>query len=142
MKVGEKSLNWIKMKKKCSKKTLREFGLLIGFGIPFFIGWLIPFISGHGFRFWSLFIGFPLIIFGVFSPSLLFYPYKAWMKLGFILGWINSRIILGLVFFIVLQPIAILMKFFGHDPLRLKKSNQKSYKEDKTNHKVNLKKIF
>ena len=142
MKVGEKSLNWIKMKEKCSKKTLREFGLLIGFGIPFFIGWLIPFISGHGFRFWSLFIGFPLIIFGVFSPLLLFYPYKVWMALGKYLGWINSHIILGLVFIIVLQPIALIMRIIGHDPLRTKKVYQKSYREIRTNHKVNLKKIF
>ena len=84
----------------------------------------------------------PSLIFALIRPNLLFYPYKAWMKLGYILGWINSRIILGLVFFIVLLPIAIFMKFFGHDPLRIKKSNQKSYKEDKINHKVNLKKIF
>ena len=64
------------------------------------------------------------------------------MKLGHILELVNSRIILGLVFLIVLQPIAFIMKIFGHDPLRTKKFGQKSYRELKTNHKVNLKKIF
>ena len=142
MKVGEKSLNWIKMKKKCSKKTLREFGLLIGFGIPFFIGWLIPFISGHGFRFWSLFIGLPLIIFGVFSPSLLFYPYKGWMALGKYLGWINSHIILGLFFLIVLQPIAIIMRSLGYDPLKKINKDLISYKENRDSSIINLKRIF
>ena len=67
---------------------------------------------------------------------------KIWMRLGYILGWVNSRIILGLVFLIVLQPIALIMKIFGHDPLRMKKVSQKSYREIKTNHKINLKKIF
>ena len=76
------------------------------------------------------------------NALLLFYPYKTWIKIGNILGWLNSRIILGLVFLIVLQPIALIMRIFGHDPLRMKKSNQKSYRELKTNQKINLKKIF
>ena len=142
MKIGEKSLNWIKMKKNFSKKTLREFGLLIGFGIPFFIGWLIPFISGHGFRFWSLFIGLPLIIFGVFSPSLLFYPYKGWMALGKYLGWINSHIILGLVFLIVLQPISIIMRSLGYVPLKKINKDLISYKENRHSSIIDLKRIF
>ena len=130
------------MKKNINNKILREFGFLISFVFPILIGWILPAFGGHSFRLWTLWISLPALILASIRPGLLFYPYKAWMNLGSILGWINSRIILGLVFFIVLQPIAILMKFFGHDPLRLKKSNQKSYKENKINHKVNLKKIF
>ena len=142
MKIGEKSLSWIEMKKNFSKKILREFGIVIGFGIPFFIGWLIPLISGHGFRLWSLFIGLPLICFGVFIPSLLFYPYKAWMALGKYLGWINSRIILGMVFIIVLQPIAIFMRLLGYDPLKTKKESLKTYREVRKYSKINLDKLF
>ena len=130
------------MKKKFPKKILREFGLLIGLGIPFFIGWLIPFIFGHGFRFWTLFIGLPLISFGVFSPSQLFYPYKAWMSLGKYLGWINSHIILGLVFIIVLQPIAIFMRLLGHDPLKKINKDCISYRENKESYIIDLKRIF
>ena len=84
----------------------------------------------------------PAGILGILRPGLLLYPYRAWMKLGHILGWVNSRIILGLVFLIVLQPIALIMRILGHDPLKTKKFAQKSYREIKTNHKVNLKKIF
>ena len=65
-----------------------------------------------------------------------------WMKLGEILGWLNSRIILWLVFIVVLQPIAFLMRIFGHDLLRIKNIGQKAYREIKTNNKVNFKKIF
>lgn len=125
-----------------SIKVLRQFGLLIGFVFPFLIGWLLPLLGGHPFKIWTLFISFPALILSIVKPSLLFYPYKAWMKLGLILGWLNSRIILGLVFLIILQPIAIIMRIFSHDPLRTKKLDQKSYREIKTNVKVNLKKIF
>ena len=130
------------MKNHIPKKTLREFGFLIGFIFPFLIGWILPLIGGHSFRTWTLFISIPSIILAFTKPILLLYPYKAWMKLGHILGWVNSRIILGLVFLIVLQPIALIMRILGHDPLRTKKFSQKSYREIKTNHKVNLKKIF
>ena len=130
------------MKNYIPKKTLREFGFLICFTFPFLIGWILPLIGGHPFRTWTLFISIPSIILALTKPGLLLYPYRAWMKLGHILGWLNSRIILGLVFLIVLQPIALIMKIFGHDPLKTKKLVQKSYRENKTNHIINLKKIF
>ena len=124
------------------KKTLRQFGFLICFTFPFLIGWFLPLLGGHPFRVWTLFISMPAGILGILRPGLLLYPYRAWMKLGHILGWVNSRIILGLVFLIVLIPISLVMKSIGHDPLRTKKLTQKSYREIKTNHKLNLKKIF
>ena len=130
------------MRNNIPKKTLREFGFLIGIVFPFLIGWALPLIGGHSFRTWTLWIGIISLILAISKPRLLIYPYKVWMKLGHILGWVNSRIILGLVFLIVLLPIALIMRFFGHDPLRTKKFAQKSYREIKTNHKVNLKKIF
>ena len=130
------------MKNHIPQKTLREFGFIIGFTFPFLIGWILPLIGGDSFRTWTLFIGIPSIILAFTKPKYLIYPYKAWMKLGHILGWVNSRIILGLVFLIVLQPISLIMRIFGHDPLRTKKFSLKTYREIKTNHKVNLKKIF
>ena len=130
------------MKNRIPQKTLREFGFLIGFIFPFLIGWILPLIGGHSFRTWTLFISIPSIILAFIKPILLLYPYRAWMNLGNILGWVNSRIILGLVFLIILQPIALIMRILGHDPLRTKKFDQKTYREIKTNHKVNLNKIF
>ena len=101
------------MKDSISKKQLREFGLLIGFGFPILIGWILPAISGHIFRGWTLYIGVPSLILGVSQPRLLLYPYKFWILLGHALGWINSRIILGLVFLVILQPIGFIMKLIG-----------------------------
>ena len=131
------------MKAKISKKQLREYGFLIGFGFPIIIGWLIPFINGHFFRIWTLFISIPFLITGIFKPRLLSYPYKVWMVMGVALGWINSRIILGLIFLLVLQPISLIMKIFGYDPLRKKnKGDEISFRESKKDYEVNLKRIF
>ena len=130
------------MKVSIAKKQLREFGFLIGFGFPILIGWIIPAVGGHAFRGWTLWIAIPFLITGILKPRLLFYPYKGWMALGLALGWINSRMILGLVFLLVLQPIALIMKLVGHDPLKTKKSNESSYRENKSNHKIDFTRVF
>ena len=130
------------MRKSISKKQLRQFGFILGFGFPIIIGWLIPAITGHLFRSWSLWVGCPALILGILKPSLLSYPYKGWMALGLALGWINSKLILGLVYLIILQPIAIFMKIFGYDPLKKKKNNQKSYREIKKDENFDLTRIF
>jgi len=130
------------MKEDISKKDLRDFGLLIGLLLPLFIGWILPSVFGHGFRIWTLFIGSPLVFIAITSPKLLKYPYKIWMFLGLGLGWINSRIILGIIFILVLQPVSLFMKIFGYDPLKKKRNDKSTYRVNKINHKIDLKKIF
>ena len=130
------------MKDTISKKQLREFGLLIGFGFPILIGLLLPAITGHGFRVWTLWVGIPGLILGQTKPRLLYYPYKGWMVLGHALGWVNSHIILGLVFIFVLQPIAFIMRLTGYDPLRIRRKGYKTYRENRQNHQTELTRIF
>ena len=130
------------MKETISKKQLRDFGLLIGFGFPILIGWLLPSLFGHEFREWTLWIGVLGLILGLTAPSLLYYPYKIWMALGHVLGLVNSHIILGLVFILVLQPIAYIMRLTGYDPLRRRLKGEKTYRENKQNHLTDLTRIF
>jgi hypothetical protein len=49
-----------------------------------------------------------------------------WYKMAEILGWINSRILLTLVFFVFLVPISFLYRLTTRNPLQLKKKNNKS----------------
>ena len=130
------------MKVSIATKQLREFGFLVGFGFPILIGWILPAFGGHAFRVWTLFIGIPSLFMAILKPNLLFYPYKAWMKLGIALGWINSKIILGFIFILILQPIAFVMKLFGYDPLRKKKNVEDSYRENNQNRIIDLTRIF
>lgn len=52
-----------------------------------------------------------------------------WLKSGAALGWFNSRVILGVVYFVVLVPIALISRIFGKDKLRLRRSNTSLYVE-------------
>jgi hypothetical protein len=60
-------------------------------------------------------------------PRLLSPLYRGWMKFGHVLGWINARIILGLVFFVMVTPIGLVMRLFGKDLLRMKMQKSASY---------------
>lgn len=130
------------MKDPISKKQLREFGLLIGFGFPFFIGWFLPLVIGHEFRSWTIWVGAIGLFAGLCAPQLLKYPYKFWMIIGHVLGWFNSHVILGLVFILLLQPIAFIMRLFGYDPLRTKRIREVSYRENRKNQITDLTRIF
>ena len=130
------------MKETISKKQLRDFGLLIGFGFPILPGWIFPAIFGHGFKLWTLWIGIPGLILGLTAPRLLHYPYKGWISFGHILGYINSHIVLGLIFIVVLQPIAYLMRLFGYDPLKRQRKGEKTYRENRQDHHIALTRIF
>ncbi len=130
------------MNSNLSKKQLRDFGFLIGIGFPFLIGFVIPGLFGHSFRVWTLFVGIPILFLGILQPLKLKFIYKIWISIGNVLGQINSRIILGIIFFLLLQPISLLMKLFGYDPLRKKKVNVFTYREVRPNAKIDLRKIF
>ena len=126
-----------------TKKELRKFGFLIAFAFPIVFGWVVAKIGGHSFRNWTLWVSFPSLLLAITKPNLLKLPYKLWMKIGYALGWINSRLILGLVFIVVLQPISIFMKLFNYDPLRRDlKDKVISYKEKNDLHKIDLNRIF
>ena len=127
-----------------AKKQLFQFGLLLGFAIPLIFGFIFPAFRGHSFKFWTIWVGSVFILFSFLNPLLLLFPYRGWMYLAHILGLINSRIILGIIFFIVLVPISVVMRIFGYDPLKKKKitTNKNSFKEYKLGYKIDLTRIF
>lgn len=54
---------------------------------------------------------------------------KGWFKLAEGLGWINSRILLSIIFFFILFPIALVSRLFGKSNIQLKKPSGSVYTE-------------
>ena len=125
-----------------SRKTLREFGLLIAVTFPLLLGWLLPALHGASFRSWTLAVAIPALRLGLLAPRSLAWPYRGWMGLGHGLGWINGHLSLGAVFVLVLQPIALAMRVLGHDPLRRHRHSGPSYREARQNPEIDLRRIF
>ena len=130
------------MKNSTSIKLLREFGFVFGIGLPLLIGLILPALFGHSVRVWTIWVGSPIFLLAIISPKTLDLPYKVWMKIGQVLGFINSHLILGLVFAFVLQPIAFIMRLSGYDPLLKKKKIKYSYRETRKTSNIDLTRIF
>ena len=99
------------------KKTLRNFGLITGAIIPILFGLFFPWVFNHNLPYWPWFITGILWGFAILSPLTLMPVYRIWMRVGYGLGWINSRIILGIMFYVIFLPSGIVMKLFAKDPM-------------------------
>lgn len=103
---------------KLDRKGLRDFGLILGgmFGLIF--GLVLPFLWRHPSPVW------PWIVLGVFWAWALTVPqtlnpiYQVWMRVGHAIGWVETRIILGIIFYLIVLPIGVIMRLTGHDPMR------------------------
>lgn len=60
------------------------------------------------------------LLLGVGLPSSLKYVYIAWMRLAFILGWVNTRLLLCLIFYIIFSLVGLLMRLLRIDLLERK----------------------
>jgi hypothetical protein len=107
------------MKGGLQRKQLRSFGLMVG-GIFLVIGiWPMVF-RGEGLRIWAAGVGLTLIVLGLVFPASLAHVHRAWMAAGHVLGWINTRIILGIFFYAILTPFGVAMRLLGKDFMHLK----------------------
>jgi predicted membrane protein len=60
--------------------------------------------------------------------------FRLWMKLAEILGYINGRILLSLIFFLILTPVAFLFKLTGKDPMQRKRRKESNTMYVERNH--------
>ncbi len=104
-----------------------------------FFGYLIPKLYGHTFQVKSLYVSAAFLVLSLVYPISLKVIYKVWMVIGGVLGWVNSKVILSLIFFLVISPFALIMKILGKDPMNRKITNkEKSYKLIPEEKKIDL----
>jgi hypothetical protein len=75
---------------------------------------------------WMVFLGGSVffIITGLWSYPILKPVYIGWMTFAFALGWVNTRLILGIVFYLIFTPAGLVMRLLGKDPLGLQFDRQ------------------
>lgn len=98
-------------------RQLRSFGLLVGGVFALLAVWPVV-RHGLGVRIWALIPAAFLVVPALLAPPLLRPLYVVWMALGRILGWINTRIVLAIVFYGLITPIGSLLRLMGKDPMR------------------------
>ena len=109
-----------------SKKKLREFGLVVG-GVFAALGLLFLW-RGKAHAFYFLYPGVALVVLGVVFPGILKPLQRIWMSFAVLMGWVMTRVILSLLFYLTITPIALILKMAGKDLLNCKLDpQQKSY---------------
>jgi hypothetical protein len=97
-------------------KDLRQFGLIVG-GIFSVIGLWPAVVRNEAPRFWSLVLGGTLVVLGLAAPQSLKHIHSGWMKIGHVLGTINTRIILGIIYYGLITPMGVIMRLMGKDSM-------------------------
>jgi hypothetical protein len=116
------------------KNNLRKFGIVMG--IAFLVITLLILIRHRHSIAPAFIISAMFFISALFAPLLLKPIYIFWMRLAFILSWVNTRLILLVIFYLVFTPIGLAMRLFGVDLLeRRMERNRKSYWRQKEKHK-------
>ena len=95
---------------------LRSFGLLMG-GVFLLIALWPLLVHGEGMRLWAGLMGGIFGLLGLAWPTSLESVHRIWMIVGEKLGWVNSRIILGLMFYGIFTPVAFIMSLLGKRPI-------------------------
>ena len=128
------------MNAEINKSTNRSFGIV--FFIVFLIIAIYPMLNEGDVRYWSLIISLIFLILGILNSEFLTPLNKIWFKFGIFLGKIFSPLIMALIFFFVVTPIGLIMRFMGKDVLNLKFDNSKSYWVEKKGPKSKMKNQF
>jgi cytochrome b subunit of formate dehydrogenase len=127
-----------------SEKDLRNFGLSVG-GVLVIIGLVLLYFSKVSYPFF-LAVGGILILLGLIIPKILLPFQKIWMAFAIVLGFIMTRIILSILFYLIITPIGLIAKLFKKDFLDRKiqkdKASYWNYREIKEYQKIDTERQF
>ena len=129
-----------------NKKNKEKVSSNRSFGIVFFVVFLLvglwPMLNNSDLRIWSLILSIIFLFLGVLNSRILTPLNIVWFKFGMLLGKVISPIVMGLIFFVVVTPTAIILKLFNKDVLSLKKNKSNSYWRKNSNYKTSMKNQF
>lgn len=104
--------------KKLDQKGLREFGLISGTIVAVIFGFILPVFRHHSLPVLPWIIGVFFWLWAIVAPATLNFVYKIWMRIGLVLGWIQTRLILGIVFYVIICPMALIKRLLNRDSMR------------------------
>ena len=102
-----------------SAKELRTFGLVLGALFAVFFG-VWPLLRHRGGPLWPWIVAGVLWLCALIWPAALSYLHRGWARLGLALGWVNTRVILTLLFAISIVPAGLVMRLCGRDRMARK----------------------
>lgn len=102
---------------------LRKFGFILS-TVACVMGIIFSF-KHKSLYIWPFVLGLLFFITSVSFPRCLKPIHWILMKISFAIGWVNTRILLFLIFYIVVTPIGLVMRLFGKDLLNQRIEREK-----------------
>ncbi len=96
---------------------LRRFGLVTAAMTCGVFGLFLPLVFHKALPLWPWAVGASLALWSLVAPASLRLVYVVWMRIGLLIGGIMNPVILAIVFFVLISPLGILLRMFGHDPM-------------------------
>ncbi|MDM7860704.1 SxtJ family membrane protein [Alteromonas sp. ASW11-36] len=93
--------------------ALRQFAVQMSVAFPLFFALLLPWIFDHAMPYWPFLVSVALLTGGFVIPRILYPMYVVWMIIASVLGWLNTQLILGLAFFILILPLGLVLRLFN-----------------------------
>lgn len=119
-------------------RELRKFGYVMAGFFALVFGLFVPWWWSLKWAYWPWSIAVVFLALALLKPLALGIFYKCWMRLGRVLEWVNVRIVLGGVFFLVFMPLGIIMRLLGKDTLQKNWDKQvATYRVNKVSRKNN-----
>ena len=107
-------------------RKLRKFGLTVG-GVFTALAILFVLRHKHHVPYYVSIVAGPTLLAGALAwPRALWPVERGWSRLASALGWVNTRILLAVVFFVVLAPIALVLRAVGKDPLERRRDRSRA----------------
>ena len=112
--------------KKVVMGSNRSFGLV--FCVVFIVVALLPAVHGAPIRWWALGVAGAFFAAAVLAPRVLTPLNRVWFALGLVLHRVVNPVIMAVMFYGAILPMALLLRVLGKDLLRLKREpNAASY---------------
>ena len=99
-------------------KGLRQFALIFALIVIGSFGVILPLASERGFFLLPWLIGGVFIAWGVLAPTSVRPFYRLWMRFGLLMNAIITRVVLGIVFYLIVLPFGMILRVRGSDPLK------------------------
>jgi hypothetical protein len=100
------------------RKGLREFGLTTGIAIVVIFGLFFPWLLERDWPTWPWIIAAVLWSLALVRPLWLRRVYRGWMRFGLLASRVMTPLVLGIVYFVIISPMALVMRLLGKDPLK------------------------
>ena len=111
---------------KSGRRELGKFGITVGIVLGILGGLFLW--RGRDYYSYFLILSAAFLLLGLTVPILLKPIHKVWMTLAVLLGWLMTKVILSVLFYLVVTPIGLLARLFGKDFLDLRfDTNADSY---------------